>query len=75
MEYMIKVTSLNKIKILLKKTSKNFINQKGGFFGHFLGPLTKASLALMKTILRPLPKSVLIPLGLTTVSLATDAAI
>ena len=40
-----------------------------------LGPLLKPGLPLMKNILKPLAKSVLIPLGLTAVALATDAAI
>ena len=40
-----------------------------------LGPLLKPGLPLMKNILKPLAKSVLIPLGLTAVALATVAAI
>ena len=40
-----------------------------------LGLLLKPGLPLMKNILKPLAKSVLIPLGLTAVALATDAAI
>ena len=40
-----------------------------------LGPLLKPGLPLMKNILKPLAKSVLIPLGLTAVALATDTAI
>ena len=35
----------------------------------------KAGLLLMKNVLTPLPKSVLIPLGLTAAASATDAAI
>ena len=34
-----------------------------------------AGLPLMKNVLTPLDKSILIPLGLTTAALATDAAI
>ena len=40
-----------------------------------LGPLLKTSLLLMTNILKPLAKSVLIPLGLTAAAAATDAAI
>ena len=40
-----------------------------------LGPLLKTSLPLMTNILKPLAKSVLIPLGLTAAAAATDAAI
>ena len=43
--------------------------------GRLLGPLLKTGLPLMKNALKPLAKSVLIPLGLTAVASATDAAI
>ena len=44
-----------------------------GFLGRLLGPLLKTGLPLMKNVVKPLPKSILIPLGLTAA--ATDAAI
>ena len=47
------------------------IGQSGGFLGRLLGALLKTGLPLIGNVLRPLAKSVLIPLGLT----ATDAAI
>ena len=50
------------------------IGQSGGFLGRLLGPLKKTGLPLMKNLLKPLAKSVLIPLGLAAAS-ATDAAI
>ena len=50
------------------------IGQSGGFLGTLLGPLLKTGLPLMKNVLKPLAKSVLIPLGLTAAA-ATDAAI
>ena len=50
------------------------IGQSGGFLGRLLGPLIKTGLPLMKNLLKPLAKSVLIPLGLAAAS-ATDAAI
>ena len=57
----------------LSKTQLHKIVRSGGFLGRLLGPLLKTGLLIMKNVLRPLPKSVLIPLGLTAVS-ATDAA-
>ena len=56
------------------KTQLHKIKQLGGFLGRLLGPLLKTILALMKNLLKPLAKIVLIPLGLTA-ALATDAAI
>ena len=50
------------------------IGQSRGFLGRLLGPLVKTGLPLMKNLLKPLAKSVLIPLGLAAAS-ATDAAI
>ena len=51
--------------------------QSGGFLGKLLGPLLKTigPLPLMKNVLTPLAKSVLIPLGLTTAASAADAGI
>ena len=47
----------------------------GGFQGRLVGPLLQTGLLLMKNVLKPLPKSVLIPLGLTAAESSTDAAI
>ena len=44
--------------------------QSGGFLGKLLGPLLKNGLPLMKSAIKPLAKSVLIPLGLTTAASA-----
>ena len=49
--------------------------QSGGFLGRLLGPLLKSGLPLMKSVIKPLAKSVLIPLGLTAVASAADAGI
>ena len=49
--------------------------QSGGFSGRLLGPLLKTELPLMKNVLTPLAKSLLIPLGLTAATSATDPAI
>ena len=48
--------------------------QLGGFLGRLLGPLLKTGLPLMKSVIQPLAKSVLIPLGLAAAS-AADAGI
>ena len=49
--------------------------QPGGFLGRLLSPLLKTGLPLMKNLMKPLAKSVLIPLGLTATSSAADAGI
>ena len=49
--------------------------QSGGFLGRLLGPLLKTGLPLMKSVIKPLAKSVLIPLGLTAAASSADAGI
>ena len=49
--------------------------QSGGFLGKLLGPLLKTGLPLMKSVIKPLAKSVLIPLGLTAAVSAADIRI
>ena len=39
--------------------------QSRGFLGRLLGPLLKAVLPLIRNLIKPLAKSVLIPLGST----------
>ena len=52
------------------------IGQSGEFLGRLLGPLLKTGLPLIGNVLKPLVKSVLLPLGLTAAAAAaTDAAI
>ena len=46
-----------------------------GFLGRLLGPLLRTGLPLMKNVIQPLAKSVLIPLGLTAAASAADAGI
>ena len=61
-----------------KKFSKAQINkiiQSGGFLGKLLGPLLKTGFPLIKNVIKPLAKSVLIPLGLTAAASAADAGI
>ena len=49
--------------------------QLGGFLGKLFGPLRKTGLPLIKNVIEPLAKSVLIPLGLTAAASAADAGI
>ena len=62
--------------IKLSNTQLHEIGQSGGRLGTPLGPLLKTGLPLIGNVLKPLAKSVLIPVeGLTTAASATDAAI
>ena len=47
--------------------------QSGGFLGRLLLPLLTTGLPFMKNIIKPLVKSILIPLGLTEAVSAADA--
>ena len=49
--------------------------QSGGFLGRPLGPLLKTGLPLIKKVIKPSAKSVLIPLGLTAAASAADVGI
>ena len=57
------------------KTQLSKMMQSGGFFGRLLDPLLKTGLPLMKSVIKQLAKSVLIPLGLTAAASAADAGI
>ena len=61
--------------IKLSKTQLSKMIQSGGFLGRLLGPLLKTELPLIKNVIKPLAKSVLIPLGLTAAASAADAGI
>ena len=61
--------------IKLSKTQLSRMIQLGGFLGRLLGSLLKTGLPLTKNVKKPLPKSVLIPLGLTAAASETDAGI
>ena len=61
--------------IKLSKTQLSKMIQSGGFLGILLGPLLRSGLPLMKNVIKPLAKSVLIPLGLTAAASAADAGI
>ena len=60
------------------KLSKTWLSkriQSGRFLGRLLGPLLKTGLPLIKNVIKPLAKSILIPLGLTAAASAADAGI
>ena len=61
--------------IKLSKTQLHELGQSTGFLGRHFGPLLKTGLPLIVNVLKPLVKSVLIPLGLMAAESATDAAI
>ena len=61
--------------IKLSKTQLSKMIQSGGFLGRLLGALLKTGLPLMKSIIKPLAKRVLIPLGLMAAASAADAGI
>ena len=62
------------IDIKLSETQLSKMIQSGGFLGKLLGPLLKTGLPLRKSVIKPLAKSFLIPLGLTAAA-AADAGI
>ena len=61
--------------IKLSKAQISKIIQSGRFLGKLLGPLLKTGLPSIKKIIKPLTKSVLMPLGLTAAASAADAGI
>ena len=61
--------------IKLSKTELSKMIQSGGFLGRPLHPLLKTGLPLIKNVIKPLAKSVLIPLGLTAAASAAGAGI
>ena len=61
--------------IKFSKTQLSKMIQSGGFPGKLLGPLLKTGSPLIKSVTKPLAKSVLIPLGLTAAASAADAGI
>ena len=66
--------SLENRGILLKRTTRKITSKEGAVL-NFLRPLMTASLSLMKNILTPSAKSVLVTLESTAAASATDATI
>ena len=63
------------VDIRLSKTQLSKIIQSEGFLGRLLGSLLKTGLPLIKNVIKPLAKSVLIPLGLTAAASTADVGI
>ena len=61
--------------IKFSKTELSKMIQSRGFLVKLLGPLLKTELSLIKNIIKPVAKSVLVPLGLTAAASAADAGI
>ena len=61
--------------IKLPKTQLSKMIESGRFLGKLFGPLLKTWLPLIKNVIKPLAKSILIPLGPTAAASAADAAI
>ena len=59
----------------LSKTELYKIGESGGFLGRLLGPLLKTGFPLIGNVLKPLPKSVFIQLGLTASASTADVVI
>ena len=77
-----KVTNLRKAftnnsstDIKLSKTQLFNKIQSGEFLSRLLGPLLKTGLPVIKNVIKPLAKSVLIPLRLTAAASAADTGI
>ena len=61
--------------IKLSNSQLSKMIESGRFLRKLLGPLLRTGLPLMKSVIKPLAKSVLIPLGLTATESAADAGI
>ena len=61
--------------IKLSKTQLSKMIQSRGFLGRLLGPVLKTGLPLIKNVIKPFARSLLIPLELTAAVSAVDAGI
>ena len=61
--------------IKLSKTQLSKMIQSGGFLSRLLGPLLKTGLPVIKNVIKPLAKSILIHLGLIAAASASNAGI
>ena len=63
-------------KAFANSSSTNIeLSKLGGFLCRLLGPLLKTGLPSIGNVIKPLAKSISIPLGLTAAASATDSAI
>ena len=60
------------VDIKFSKAQLSQIIQSGGFLGKLLSAILKTGLPLMKSVIKPLAKWVLIPLGLTAAASAAN---
>ena len=63
------------VDVKFSKSQLSKMIQSGGHLGKLLDTLLKTGLPMMKSIITPLDKSVLIPLGLTATASAADGGI
>ena len=61
--------------IKLSKTQLSKMIKSRGFLDRLLGPLLRTGLSLMNSVIKPLAKSVLVPLGLTVAASAANVGI
>ena len=61
--------------IKLSKTQLSKMIQSGVFLGGLIGPLRKAGLPLMRNLIQPLAKNILVPLRLAAAASAAGAGI
>ena len=60
---------------IMLSTQLSKMIQSGGFLSRLLGPMLRTGLPLMKSLIKPLAKIVLAPLGLTAAASAADVGI
>ena len=65
-------TNKSSTDIKLSETQLSKMIQSGRFLGRLLCPLLEAGLLLIKNVIKPLAKRILIPLGLTAAASAAD---
>ena len=68
-------TNNSSVNIKFSKAQLSKMIQPGEFLGKLLNSLLKTGLPLIKSVIKPLAKSILISLGLTAAASAADAGI
>ena len=69
------IVSLKNKGIFLKRTTEEIISSERVLLSTIVAPWMRLGLLLMKNVLKPLVKSILIPLGSTAAEPVTDSAI
>ena len=70
-----KASAKNTSADIMLSTQLSKMIQSGGFLSRLLGPMLRTGLPLMKSLIKPLAKIVLAPLGLTAAASAADVGI